>query len=243
MSNQNGGQKPCAFVTGISSGLGLGLAEVLIEQGYTVYGLARRSPPLVQNPNLQFIHLDLNEFEKINQKLEGFIKPVSRFDLVILNAGVLGEIQDLQDCSLKSLKEIMDINVWANKVLLDSLLSFIPQIDQVITISSGAAVNGNRGWGGYALSKAALNMLTALYAAERSETHFTALAPGLVDTAMQDYIYQIEEVDKFASLQRIQKAKGTEQMPTPYQAAQMIVEQLAKLKMYKSGDFVDIRSL
>ncbi len=71
---------------------------------------------------------------------------------------------------------------------MDWLLEWGRPVRQVIMVSSGATVLGNKGWGAYALSKAGLNMLARLYDHEFPDTHISALAPGLIDTAMMDYL-------------------------------------------------------
>lgn len=100
------------------------------------------------------------------------------------------------------------------------------------------------GWGAYSLSKAALNNLVQLYAHELPETHVISLAPGLIDTAMQDYL--CEEVDSgdFPSVQKLKAARGTEDMPGPRATAERILDLLDDLKAkHPSGSFVDIRQL
>lgn len=64
----------------------------------------------------------------------------------------------------------MDINVWANKLIIDDLAARHVAPRRIVLISSGAGVVGNHGWGAYALSKAALNMLAQLYAHELPST-------------------------------------------------------------------------
>ena len=103
------------------------------------------------------------------------------------DVGGLGALV-LWELAVDEMKRVMEINVWANKTVLDWLHNSAVRVDQVVMISSGAAVLGNRGWGGYALSKAALNMLARLYAHEFPQTHLCALAPGIIDTAMMDYL-------------------------------------------------------
>ena len=90
---------------------------------------------------------------------------------------MLGSLGDMSEAQLDDLKRVMDVNVWSNKTVLDALFARAFPVKQVVTISSGAAVNGNRGWRGYSISKAALNMLTRLYAAENPDTHFCARWP------------------------------------------------------------------
>ncbi|MDH3638778.1 MAG: alcohol dehydrogenase, partial [Gammaproteobacteria bacterium] len=99
--------------------------------------------------------------------------------------------------------------------------------------------------GSYSLSKATLNMLAKLYAHEFSDTHIAAFAPGLIDTAMQDYLCDERNVDaqRFPSVTKLRKARGTENMPTPSRAADLIAACLPELKHHPSGVFLDIRSM
>ncbi|MEA3291938.1 MAG: SDR family NAD(P)-dependent oxidoreductase [Pseudomonadota bacterium] len=232
------------FITGNSSGLGRGFTRHYLRQGAAVYGLSRRGCEGLEG-DLHDIHCDLSDLDSIAPALEILLQGVERLDLVILNAGILGVIQDMHQTSVSDLREIMEINLWANKVILDRLLGSGPAVDQIVLISSGAAVNGSKGWGGYSISKAALNMLTRLYAAEFPDTHLCALAPGLVDTPMQDYLCDPASVDaaEFPSVQKLRNARGTANMPTADQAAVNIAAVIPRLKAYPSGEFLDVRTM
>ena len=155
---------PTAFITGNSSGLGEGLSSTLLSQGYQVYGCSRRGCHLTGN--IEDIRCDLTDFDSIAIALEQLLGNLNSLDLVILNAGILGQLKDMSATSIGDLQTIMDINVWSNKFILDWLLKSDIRIKQILLMSSGAAVLGNKGWGGYALSKATLNMLGRLYAHE-----------------------------------------------------------------------------
>lgn len=230
------------FITGNSSGLGRGLAKVYLERGWSVYGISRRGCDL-DGGALHDIRADLSDFEAVPVALDHLLRDVDHLDLVILNAGVLGPIKDLHETRIEEIRQVMDINVWSNKVILDWLLDAAIRIDRILFISSGAAVRGNRGWGAYALSKATLNMLAQLYAHEFPDSHLIALAPGLVDTAMQDYLCEQADATRFESLRRLQAARGTGAMPAPEQAAEQIASVIPRLAGHPSGAFVDIRKL
>ena len=230
------------FITGVSSGIGLGLVKKYLQEGWNVYGLSRRECPL-EDKNLHTVNIDLLDSANVPGALYELFKGEKSMDLVVLNAGVLGTIADMKDASLSEMKETMDINLWSNKVVLDWLFKHMNVVKQVIAISSGAAVNGNKGWNGYSLSKAALNMLVKLYAVEQSDTHFMSFAPGLVDTAMQDYLCSREDTEEFPSLAKIQSARGTENMPNPEELAEKLPAVFEKLKTYESGSFIDIRKM
>ncbi|MEM6823319.1 MAG: SDR family NAD(P)-dependent oxidoreductase [Verrucomicrobiota bacterium] len=232
------------LITGVSSGLGHGLAQVHLERGDSVWGLSRRNAPeLAKNQKFHFQNIDITQLESMKTKMGQLLGDLDTLDLVYLNAGILGQLEDLQKTRLDDLKIIMDTNCWANKGVIDSLTSLSVQMGQVIAISSSASVNGNRGWGGYALSKAALNMLIQLYAQELRETHFISLAPGLIDTAMQDYLCADVDDTIFSSVGKLKAARGTVNMPAPKEAAHRILNSLAQLAELPSGSFADIRNL
>lgn len=234
-------QQKKALITGNSSGLGLGLTQNLLAEGYTVYGCSRRGCSL--SGKLHDVCCDLTDFDATEKALEQLLNGVSSLELVILNAGILGELKAMQDTSIQELQTIMDINVWANKFLLDCLLKSKIAIQQIVLMSSGAAVLGNKGWGGYALSKATLNMLGRLYAHEFQNTHITAIAPGLIDSQMMDYMCNEVDSSEFPALQRTQQAKSSGKVLSPTQAAERIMQSLPYLKQYESGSFIDLREI
>ncbi len=229
------------LITGVSSGLGHGLAKLYLEQGATVYGCSRRAPEDLIAKGLNFQSVDLADEAAGAPAFAKLIAGVDRFDLVVLNAGKLGEIRDMGATPLDDLRETMEINVFANKWLLDALFDGKRAVQQVVAISSGASQSGSRGWNGYSLSKAALNMLVKLYAGEQAGTHFTALAPGLVDTAMQDYLTNLPADGRYPPLEILKAAKGTEKMPDGETCARRLIEAFPQLLELESGSYADIR--
>jgi NAD(P)-dependent dehydrogenase (short-subunit alcohol dehydrogenase family) len=231
------------YITGVSSGLGHGLAKTYLEQGSAVYGCSRREPKDLVDQGLRFQSINLAEGDSGEALMAQQIQDVDRFDLVVLNAAKLGKIRDMAETPLADLRETMEINLWANKWILDTLFSRSRTIEQVVAISSGASKSGSRGWNGYSLSKAALNMLVKLYAGEQPETHFTSLAPGLVDTAMQDYLTGLPEDSRYPPLEVLKAAKGTEKMPDGETCARKLIDLFPRLLQLESGNFADIRQL
>jgi len=234
-----------SLITGNSSGLGLGLTMTLLRQGATVYGLSRRGCPL-RSGKLHDRRCDLTDLNAIDSVLVDLLDGVTTLDIVILNAGVLGEVRDLSQTPQPDIEQMMTVNVWSNKVLIDFLIRKRVGIGQLVLISSGASISGHRGWGAYSLSKATLNMLGRLYAREMPGTHIISLAPGLVDTAMQDYLCdpQKTDVSRYPSLQNLRDARGTIGMPGPDEVAEKILKAVPQLpELFESGDYVDIRNL
>ncbi len=231
---------PVAFVTGTSSGLGRGLAKRLLATGWQVYGCSRRPD---DSPGLHHLQCDLTDHAALPDALARLLGDLPGLELVVLNAGILGRIRLLAETPMAEAKQVMETNLWANKGVMDWLYRWGRPVEQVVMISSGAAVLGNKGWGSYGLSKAALNMLAKLYAHEFPHTHITALAPGIIDTAMMDHLCEEADAEAFPALRRLREARGTEAMPGPEEAAEKILTVLPRLKEYPSGSFVDIRQI
>ncbi len=229
-----------ALITGTSSGLGLGLAEELAARGWQVLGLARRPCPV---PDVRHRQVDLTDEQATKAALEELLADVRKLDLVVLNAGVLGRIAPMQELSLDECRAVMEINLWANKTVMDALYQWGRPIRQVLMISSGASRLGNRGWGAYSLSKAALNMLARLYAHEFPGTHIAALAPGIIDTPMMRKLLARYDPNEFPALRRLHEAFGTPAMPSPREAARRVLAVLKEIKKRPSGEFVDLREL
>lgn len=233
------------FITGVSSGIGWGLSKYYLKQGFNVFGLSRRVPKdLIEYQNFQHVICDLTNPNLISKLIPKLFSQVTQIDLAILNAGVLGTIAFMKEQSLGDLKQVMDINVWANKSVIDILLDTVPNTKKVVAISSGAAINGNKGWGGYSISKAALNMLIKLYGSENKKTRFYSFAPGLIDTPMQDYLCGNEiKITDFPSAQKLKDARYTEDMPTAEVAGAILAKGINNLDKLKTGSFADIRKM
>ncbi len=231
------------LISGVSSGLGHGLADVYLERGFAVYGCSRRVPEDLVERGLIHGSIDLADAERGSSAFRELVRGVETWEVVYLNAGKLGEIRDMKDTPLSDLRDTMEINVWANKWILDIVFEEASEVKQVIGISSGASQSGSRGWNGYSLSKAALNMLIKLYAGEHPATHFTALAPGLVNSGMQEYLTNLPADDRFPPLEILKAAKGTEKMPDGRTCAKRIIGLLPEILEGESGNYVDIRKL
>jgi len=233
------------LITGASAGIGLALAQAWLGRGDRVLALQRRASPLGGQPRFQQVRADLADLAALPERVRELSDGVQELDRVVLNAASAAPLRDLADTPLSDLRQLMDVNTWANKLILDALYASGVRIRQVIGISSGAAVRGSRGWNGYALSKAAFAMLIQLYAAERPETHFCSLMPGIVQTKMQDDLcsLSVEERRQFPAVERLLAARGTPDMPLPDVAALALLGAFDRALQEPSGSLLDLRKL
>ena len=224
------------LITGCSSGFGLALTQYYIEQGCKVFGISRTNPKY-KNEHFEFIECDLSDIQNIKTSLTQSIQDIQNIDLVYLNAGMLGEIKSSLAITTQELQEVYALNVYANKELLDILATI--KVKTIISISSGAAVNGSKGWAAYSLSKAGLNMLINLYSNEMPNTKLLAVAPGVIATPMTDIIRFNIDDKEFPSAKRLKEGE----IQTATQAAIRMDSFVQQSTKFESGSFVDVRDI
>ena len=103
------------FITGSSSGLGRALAIRLAKN--EIYTLSRSN---FNHKNVHSLKCNLKNLKSIKPKLQKLLR-TKRIDYVILNAGILGKITNINKVTYENIQEILKINVFANKEILDFL--------------------------------------------------------------------------------------------------------------------------
>ena len=194
------------YITGSSSGLGKALAELLLEdKNNHVVGIARRET--IQHERYTHYALDLKEVinDNIFQKLPYTSKKV----VLINNAGAVGPITRVGSQSYEEVADNYTINVTAPSFLCNQFVQAyqnegVQKI--IINVSSGAGKHPIEAWNTYCASKAALDMFTQVLQAEHPDFKAFAVAPGIVDTPMQDAIRNADE-QHFPHLDRFQSYK------------------------------------
>ena len=138
---------------------------------------------------------------------------------------------------IEEMQEVYNLNVYANKELLDILMQI--DVKNIFIISSGASKTGYKGWGSYSLSKAGVNMLVNLYSNEMFNTKIIALAPGVIKTPMTDYIrFELDE-NIFTSAKKLNEGL----VQTAFETAIKIDAFINRINEFETGSYVDIRQI
>jgi benzil reductase ((S)-benzoin forming) len=162
---------------------------------------------------------------------------VERLDFVLLNAGISYSMKLMVETPLDEIKRVMDVNVWANKIILDWLHNSGIAIEQIVLISSGAGVVGTRGWSSYGLSKCTLNMMTKLYCREFENSHMAAIAPGVTMTEMLERHLGRIDLEQYPHLQQFVDAHEAGTIQTSAEAASRLCNVLDLLKQEPTGQY------
>ena len=173
---------PLAIVTGASRGLGLALARVLAQRDWTLVLDARGADPL------QKAARELGQLTEV-RAVAGDVADGShrralvhaageRVDLLVNNASVLGPSPQpsLTEYPLTELEHVYRVNSLAPLALAQLVIPLMPAGGCIINVTSDAAVEPYAGWGGYGSSKAALEQISAILAAERTNLRVYAVS-------------------------------------------------------------------
>ncbi len=190
------------LITGTSRGLGLALAQTLAKQGWHLILDARGEAALTAvSRNLsQFTQVtavpgDINNKSHL-QALAVAARAAGGLDAVVNNAGILGPSPqpELLDYPLDVLAQVYQTNVIAPLAVLQAVRGSLKPDAVILNISSDAAVEPYEGWGGYGSSKAALEQLSAVLAAENPDFHVYWVDPGDMRTQMHQEAFPREDI-------------------------------------------------
>ena len=192
------------IITGTSSGIGKALCELLLEdENNKVIGISRTQK--IEHSNYKHISLDLNDIAEIEALEFPGWSHAEQISL-IHNAGWIGPIQKMGKQELGAIAASYLINLVAPAVLSNHFIAKYSSSNAqkvILSISSGAADTAISGWSTYCSSKAGLDMLSKCIDEEYDDIINLAIAPGKVDTPMQNDIRFADE-NEFPRLKEFQ---------------------------------------
>lgn len=206
-----------AVVTGVSRGIGEGVARVFRRRGMLVAGCARSEPK--EQLDL-FRSVDVTDLDAMQGFCDDVVGALGPIDLWVNNAGVLAPIGMTRETDPEAWRRLVDVNVigvyHGARVYLRHLRA-AGHTGCLINIGSGASKNAYAGWGPYCASKAAVDHLTRVLAQEEgdTDTRVFCLAPGVIETGMQEYIrtqapQDFPMVDRFRAMHAGGQLRDTE---------------------------------
>jgi NAD(P)-dependent dehydrogenase (short-subunit alcohol dehydrogenase family) len=185
------------IVTGASRGLGLALVRALAQREWRLVVDARGAAALERAVSgldgVVAIAGDVADPEHRRTLVEA---AGDRIDLLVNNAGVLGPSPQpsLAAYPLSTLARVYDVNVFSPLALVQEGLPRLVPGAVILDITSDAAVEAYEGWGGYGSSKAALEQLTAILAAEQPHLRVYSVDPGDMRTQTYQEAFPGEDI-------------------------------------------------
>jgi NAD(P)-dependent dehydrogenase (short-subunit alcohol dehydrogenase family) len=235
-----------ALVTGASRGIGYATARALAKAGAHIVAVARTQGGLEElddeirkdGGSATLVPLSLTDFDGIARLGAALNERHGKLDILVGNAGVPGPSSPLGHIEPKTWNDVFTVNVSANFQLVRCMEPLLKQSDagRAVFITSGAASKAPAYLGPYSASKAALNALVRVWAAETATTNIRVnlFSPGPIRTRMRATVFPGEDPMT---------------LETPDQVAELIVPMCApdwtetgKLYDYQSRTLMSFRA-
>jgi len=204
-----------ALITGASHGIGRAVAKRFAAEGATVIALGRNVGALEElddeiradGGKLVLLPMDLTMYEKIDAMGASIYERFGKLDIVVGNAGLLGELAPVSHIDTQVFENTYATNVTANFRLIRSVDKLLRLSDagRAIFVTSNASFKGRAFWGLYASTKAALESLVLSYAQEVEETplRVNLVNPGRIRTKMRAEAYPGEDPETLPTAESI----------------------------------------
>ena len=208
------------IITGTSSGIGKVLCELLLEdESNQVVGISRTQQ--IKHSNYKHLFLDLNDIAEIEEINFPDWDDADQISL-IHNAGWIGPIQRMGKQELSAIASSYLINLVAPAVLSNYFIARYSSSKAqkvILSIGSGAAHTPIVGWNTYCSSKAGLDMLSKCIEEEYDDVISLSIAPGKVDTPMQNDIRYADEKE-FPRLKEFQDYHKNQELTSTQEVAE-----------------------
>ncbi len=196
-----------ALVTGASRGIGAAAAKALAAEGAHPILVARTKGGLEEvddeirrrgaGASATLVQMDLGDLGRIDDLGAAVLERFGGLDILVANAAVLGPLTPMGHYPPEQWDEVMRINVSANWHLIRIFDPLLRRSDagRAAFVTSGVASSVFPYWGAYATSKAALEMMVRVWAAEVAKTKLRVnlLDPGVVRTRMRAQAFPGED--------------------------------------------------
>ncbi|MGE7665229.1 SDR family NAD(P)-dependent oxidoreductase [Ureibacillus composti] len=236
------------FITGVSKGIGFELAKQLSEAGHFVVGIART---MSEQDGVKFIRADLSKTDKLESVMEELFTAApqnAESYTLINNAGMVNPIGLIGAVNAVEITNAVAVNLTAPMILSNAFISKLKDFKgskRIINISSGAGRKAYEGWGTYCTTKAGLDHFSRVVALEQSNEEYpveiVSIAPGIVDTSMQETIRASNE-DVFPLHDQFVTYKEQGLLSSTEQTAQKIISFAENVNFKEAGPIADIRN-
>lgn len=184
-----------AVITGGSRGIGLGIAEELLKDGFTAILTARNeSVEIAELKNeyadkVHFVPCDISKEDDIEGIVSFAEKYFGKIDLLVNNAGVAPkERKDILEITGEDFDFVTDINLKGTFFVTQKFVPLLMKNEKarIVNISSMSAYTASVNRGEYCISKAGISMITKLFAVRLAEYGISVLEirPGIIETDM-----------------------------------------------------------
>lgn len=236
------------YITGVSRGIGKALVDELLknENNYVI-GIGRTNE--LKHERFEFINLDLIKLDLVKEFK--FIQIIDAESITLINnAGMLGDVNHVGKLDNQSIIDTYSLNAITPTILMNNFAMAYHQFPGkklVLNISSGAGRHSIESWSTYCASKSALDMFTTVAESEQMSFYknnsikFLSVAPGIIDTKMQDEIRTVDK-SRFDKVDTFINYKQEGKLTKPKDLALQLVDLINNSETFVAP-LIDVREL
>lgn len=201
-----------AIVTGGTSGIGLGVAKMLISKGYYVFATYVGPTFAEQIDNFEAINTDQSSRKEVYNFISYVKEKTNHIDCIVCNAGMTIR-KSFTETKDEDWDKMMEVAVNSHYILIREFFPLIPKGSRILFTGSQMGLNPHATVLAYGVTKAAIHALTKNLVKEFEGTGTTvnAIVPGFVETPWQkekpeeikQNIYRKTAIHRFASIDEI----------------------------------------
>lgn len=246
------------LITGTSRGIGDGLANCFLNEGWEVNGFSRhKNESIKKNYRKKGLYKetigDLSNIKDVRRFLKKTIVEIDTAEygqiVLINNSGVLEPVKAIGDCEIDDILYNFKVNILGTASIISLFMQELKECSlpkSIINISSGAGKNPYFGWGSYCASKAAIDMFSQCIHLEESNNktpcRIFSIAPGVVETKMQETI-RSKTVEEFPSVAKFIDLKESGKLADINDVAKKFYQFVSNVKDYDGPVVFNINDL
>jgi NAD(P)-dependent dehydrogenase (short-subunit alcohol dehydrogenase family) len=206
--------KKTAIVTGASGGIGAGLVEGFLKEGYNVVATSLdASQSLTASPSLVLVDGDIGKQETAAKAVEAAIKHFATIDVLVTNAGIY-YVKSFTDFTTEDFNALVSVNllgfIYITQLTVKQMLK--QKSGSVVSITASLADHPIAGVNASVsmITKGGLNTVTRSLAIEYAKEgiRFNAVAPGVVDTPLhkgdsKDFLKTLQPMGRIADVKDV----------------------------------------
>lgn len=145
------------LVTGVSSGIGREIAQMLTQRGARVFGTVRDLRSATPIPGVEFVRMEVTDDASVNEALQAVARKAGPVHQLVNNAGyaITGA---LEETSIEEARLQFETNFFGVLRVTNAVLPAMREAGhgRIVHISSGLGLLPGPFWGAYTASKHAL---------------------------------------------------------------------------------------
>ena len=207
-------EKPVMIITGTRRGIGKGIAEYYIEQGYNVIGCSRGKGTITAD-NYQHEKVDLIDEKQVRKFVRTVKKQYEKIDILVCNVGLVGSVLHMSLTSSESLHSFINTNFVANYLICREVSKTMVsnRSGRIITLSSIMTSIHSPGTSAYSSTKKALEEMTKVLAEELAPQNITCNSVAL-SVMMTETVKDLgdEWLERMFEMQSIKRPLGINEL-------------------------------